>query len=64
MGNFYAPGLSGLGGIRAVGISRNAEMYLVSFTPFTVTFNQDEHPSRLQAFDELSDGCRIVCYLK
>jgi hypothetical protein len=58
------PSLSGLGGIRAVGVSRNGKMCLVRFVPLKVAFTEDEHTARLQGLDELSDSRRIVCYLK
>ena len=58
------PGLSGLDGIRRVGVGGNTEMCLILFTPLQVAFNQDEHTPRLQAPNELSDSRRIVCDLK
>ena len=64
MGVLYDPGLSGLGGIRRVGIGGNAKMCLVLFTPIEVAFSQDEHTSGLQAPDELSHSRRIVDYLE
>ena len=64
VGNLSHPGLSGLDGIRRVGIGGNAEMYLVLFTPLEVAFTQYEHTPGLQAPDELSDSRRIVCYLE
>ena len=63
MGKSCYPGLSGLGGIRIVGVSRGGEMYLVAFVELKVTFNEDEHTSWLQALDHVSDCLSIVCYL-
>lgn len=39
-------------------------MSLVLFVPLNVAFNENEHTTRLQALDELSDGLSVVCYLQ